>query len=351
MGSNNTLRGGGNKKVANVNINVVGRGGRRCRGGYWGGAFAYTSLTLLTVSMLMNSQRRRRREPWYLRPGPHPPPGVGPGGGSGSTNTNASGGGGQKKPKEKWPVVLFDFAQCAFCERLDAPAGVDQHVHVVPSSEVDFEFNVWTAPAEDGWHAGLPTTHDSVAALVMLYDVSDKASFELVSKYVGQAERKLTEGEMEGYALLTVVIIGVTDANGGATKRAVTKGEGLKLASARNAFFLEAPCASASNVHDVMISASQEIFSRAAKRRDQELAKDDAMKRVKTAMEGKAGTFYGKTVDAKELETAIEGARQAGCSDLMLKEAKEVVEATKEKDAKGPLGMGLAPSIGNMFIS
>ena len=344
MGSNNTLRGGGNKSVANVNVNVVQP---RCRGGYWGGAFAYTSLTLLTVSAIANSQRRRRREPWYLRPGPNRPPQAG--GGSGSSTP--SGGGGPKKPKETWPVVFFDFAQCKFCDRLDAPAGVDQHTHVVPLSELDIEFNVWTAPAEDGWHAGLPTTHDSVAAVIMLYDVADKASFELVSKYVGQAERKLTEGEIEGYALLTVVIIGVTDANGGATERAVTKGEGLKLASGRNAFFLEAPASTASKVHDVMISASQEIFSRAAKRRDQELAKDDAMKKVKTAMDGKAGTFYGKTVDAKELESAIDGARQAGCNDLMLKEAKELLKATKEKDEKGPMGMGLAPSLGNMFIS
>jgi len=342
MGNGNTLRGGGTKKVANVNINVHGcRGGWRCRGGYWGGAFAVTSLILLSASM----SRRRRREPWYLRQGEYRPSQVA---GGSSTDRPSSA---AKKPKEKWPVVCFDFAQCAFCERLDTPAGVGQHAHVVPLAELDIEFNVWSAPAESGWEAGLPATHDSVAAAFFFYDIADRASFELVEKFIGQAQAKLTEGELDGYALLTLIVVGVTDAANGATERVVSKGEGLKLASARKALFLEAPCASASNVHDVMISASQEIFTRAAKRRDQELAKDDAMKGVKTAMEGKAGVLYGKTVDDKALEAAINAALQAGCSEQMLQEAKDALKAVKERNEKGPLGLGLAPSLGNMFIS
>ena len=278
---------------------------------------------------------RRRRTPWYLRAGPNRPPQDGSANGAGAT---------AKKPKETWPVVIFDFAKCNFCARLDSPAGVDQHVHVVPLTEMDIEFNVWGAPPEEAWHAGLPTTHDSVAALFMFYDVSDKASFALVEKYIGQAQSKLTEGELDGYALLTIVIVGVTDAGanaggGGATERVVTKGEGLKLASARKALFLEAPCATAANVHDVMISASQEIFSRAAKRRDQELAKDDAMKNVNKAVEGVPG-FFGNTVDKDALEASIQAARQAGCSDQMLAKADSTLaESLKEPKSGGGGGL------------
>ena len=195
-------------------------GNRRLIGGYRGfgfGLYTYMYLQTATSIALLAALSRGRRcyAPWYLRP----PPRYAPDSLYQPTD----------KPIEKWPVVVFDCAKSGFCSRLDRTGGAAKHDHVVPMDQFDIVYDVWEAPLTEDWDRTKPTSHESVAAMIVTYNVKDRASLATATSFIRSAQAKLTENEYDTYAALMVVLIGVTDVDGSSAPT-ISSSEGLAAA-------------------------------------------------------------------------------------------------------------------------
>jgi len=345
-------------------------------GGYRGFGFGLTSLLLVetaTSIALISALSRGRRcyHPWYLQP--------------------QSRSGNNSKAKESWAVVVFDFAKSAFCSRLDKNNGIAKHMHEVPMDQFDIQYDVWEAPLDETWFRSKPTTHESVAAMIVTYNVKDSSSLEAARKRIQSASAKLIESEYDTYAALTVVLIGVTDVGvavsskqyavqipygaapgsqfmaqlpgdamvavtvpAGATPGSnimvdappedkessdiqVSAAQGLDAAG-QKAIFFEAPCATVPAVHDCMVSIGQEVMALAQKRRDEELERDRALSVVAKVMEGEDGWFGKDPVDVCKLSNAIKAAEMVGVHPIALQEAKRTLAKREEEEAQDNQG-------------
>lgn len=263
-------------------------------------------LTGVTVGVAVGSSRRKAPCPWYMAP------------------QKSFKSGGKAVPLETWPMIVFDLARCGFCSRLDKPNGVSQHRHEVPGDSVNVRFDAWEAPIDgpiDEWPASVPTSHASVAIALVTYDPRDKASFESAMSWARSARSHLVAAEASGYALLTVVLVGVDDvpATKDSAAKVVTAADGRAAASAAAATakyqFYEAPCGTAAAVHDVLTSLTREVLALAVARRQQEHAKDVALKGVADLIESE-GWFT--SIDPTKLAAAIARAEELGCHETQL---------------------------------
>lgn len=250
------------------------------------------------------------------------------------------------KPCEVVPVVIFDVGRSRMCGKLDRPINAFEHQHEVPMEELDVRLKVWEAPLHNAWTSSTPDGYKSVAAAIVLYQVSERGSFEAAQQWCEAAEL-LKETELEKSGCFTIFLVGVTpdadntEQTGGKAKvvvtthpqRTVLPDEAIAFASSRGYIAIDAPCSTAERVHDLMATVAQLCLQRAAESREAQQAKDKALMELAEVM--KKGEGFMNTVNVDELWRAVDAASRSGVDAAQLEPAQRKLDELTSAELKG----------------
>ena len=210
--------------------------------------------------------------------------------------------GGRRLPAEKWPVVIFDVARTRACRRLDVRTAVDQFRHNVPTRDVLIRCDCWQPSLRSGWAMSRPSTHESCAAAIVLFDAHDEESLRDAKRWCERAT-VLTEREVDETKLFMVMLVaclyGDEDEDdyddrsqtGGRRGGQAARGEPTVVADAQafcmrqGHLYLEAPVNTNQQVHRVMVTMVQNVLGKVMKRRREEQLREGALKQLADAME------------------------------------------------------------------
>ena len=158
----------------------------------------------------------------------------------------------------------------------------------------------------DEWATGKPSSHATVAIVLVTYNVRSQDNLEKAIKWLRHAKAQLSE-------LVTFVVVGVTDVGASLGRVEVSKSAGRQAALSTGAKqFYEAACGSTAGLHDVLLSATRQWLADEVQQRQDQRVRDQKLKAIHDEL---AQDGFITKIDPEKLAAAISAAERPPAVD------------------------------------
>jgi len=148
--------------------------------------------------------------------------------------------------------LLLRFADDAFTESYISTIGVDFRFRTVKIENKTFKLQIWDTAGQERFRTITSAYYRGADGIIMVYDVTDRESFEHIQDWLNEVNRYATEGTCK-------LLIG--NKSDKEDQRTVTKEEGETYAQELQMPFLETSAKSASNVEAAFLAMAQQLIA------------------------------------------------------------------------------------------
>lgn len=148
--------------------------------------------------------------------------------------------------------LLLRFADDAFTESYISTIGVDFRFRTVKIENKTFKLQIWDTAGQERFRTITSAYYRGADGIIMVYDVTDRESFEHIQDWLNEVNRYATEGTCK-------LLIG--NKSDKEDQRKVTTEEGEIYAQELQMPFLETSAKSASNVEAAFLAMAQQLIA------------------------------------------------------------------------------------------
>mmetsp|Transcript_75599 Transcript_75599/g.179659 ORF Transcript_75599/g.179659 Transcript_75599/m.179659 type:complete len:207 (+) Transcript_75599:70-690(+) len=148
--------------------------------------------------------------------------------------------------------LLGRFTEDKWASNLAPTIGIDFRVKMMEFNGQRVKIQIWDTAGQERFHTITQQYYRNAMGVVMVYDVTNEASFENIRKWVAQVNTHGREGADR-------VLVG-NKADGAAGKRAVSKETGEALAEEYGVEFFETSAKEGKNVEEAFIALAKKVF-------------------------------------------------------------------------------------------
>jgi len=149
--------------------------------------------------------------------------------------------------------LLLRYAEDSFTENFFNTIGVDFKIKTINLDEQTVKLQIWDTAGQERFRTLTSSYYRGAHGIVIVYDVTDRESFENVRQWMHEIERFATEG-------VNKLIVGnKADMD---HQRKITYDEGAELAKAFNVPFVETSAKNSQNVGETFLTMAREIKKR-----------------------------------------------------------------------------------------
>jgi len=148
--------------------------------------------------------------------------------------------------------LLLRFADDAFTESYISTIGVDFRFRTVKIENKTFKLQIWDTAGQERFRTITSAYYRGADGIIMVYDVTDRESFEHIQDWLNEVNRYATEGTCK-------LLIG--NKSDKEDQRTVTTEEGEIYAQELQMPFLETSAKSASNVEAAFLAMAQQLIA------------------------------------------------------------------------------------------
>mmetsp|Transcript_25739 Transcript_25739/g.45214 ORF Transcript_25739/g.45214 Transcript_25739/m.45214 type:complete len:210 (+) Transcript_25739:590-1219(+) len=149
--------------------------------------------------------------------------------------------------------LLMRYADNSFVDTFFNTIGVDFKIKTITLQDKVVKLQIWDTAGQERFRTITSTYYRGAHGIVVVYDVTDRESFESVRMWMGEIGRYASDG-------VNCMIIG--NKNDMANKRAVSFEEGNELATKLKLPFIETSAKDSSNVASAFELISQTVYKR-----------------------------------------------------------------------------------------
>jgi len=142
---------------------------------------------------------------------------------------------------------------------------------IISINDSVIKVQIWDTAGQEKYKSMSRKGYQNADAIILVYDVKDKKSFESINTWVDDIKTNSKED------ILMALLANKIDMN----DRVISKEEGLKLAEKYNIKYFECSCKFDINVTETIVYLTQEIFLKGEKKRN--IMLEDNVKKVKSS--------------------------------------------------------------------
>ena len=147
-----------------------------------------------------------------------------------------------------------------FNENLTMTIGFEKEVKVVKIDNKLYKLTIWDTAGQERFKSLPIKYYKNVDGVLLLYDVSDKKTFEDVNSWLNDVKQNSNRTKENGEPDISLFLIGnKIDIE----KKEVTREEGEQLAKSLGMKFFEISCKSNMNIHEIMARMIMDCYKRA----------------------------------------------------------------------------------------
>jgi len=146
--------------------------------------------------------------------------------------------------------LLIRFSEGKFSPYLMGNAGIDVKTKYVDLLNKKIKLEIWDTAGHERFRSITGQYYKGAMGIILVYDVSERKSFENVGEWMNQIDKETTDG------LVVKLLVG----NKIDLDRVVTTEEGIELSEKYNMPFLETSAKDASNVEDSFLQIATMIL-------------------------------------------------------------------------------------------
>ena len=147
--------------------------------------------------------------------------------------------------------LLLQFSDQTFSDNYVSTIGVDFKIRSVTVENEQIKLQIWDTAGQERFQSITANYYHGSQAIALVYDVTDKTSFDNLRKWVSDVERLAQKG------VCRLIIGNKIDL---ADKRVVSRAEGQAFADSIGAPFLETSAKTAQNVQEMFLSMAKAIY-------------------------------------------------------------------------------------------
>ena len=147
---------------------------------------------------------------------------------------------------------LYNFTEGGFKEDHTVTIGVEYTTKIIHLREGVVKLQIWDTAGQERFRTITKNYYRGANAVVIVYDVTDKQSFEMVSSWVNEINSQVEEGS------ITALVANKVDMN---NLRVVSEGEGKQLAQSYGFPYFEASAKSGEGVEEVFDFLVSKVYT------------------------------------------------------------------------------------------
>ena len=148
--------------------------------------------------------------------------------------------------------ILLKFADSSFSESYIQTIGVDFKTKTIEHEGKNYKLQVWDTAGQERFKSIMNAYYRGANAVIIVYDVTDKESFEGLNKHYDEASQNSSE------KCVKIVVGNKTDIE---DFRQVKYEDAKEWADSKNLLFLEASAKVGGNIEEIFLTVVREILN------------------------------------------------------------------------------------------
>ena len=148
--------------------------------------------------------------------------------------------------------ILLKFATSSFSESYIQTIGVDFKTKTIEHEGKNYKLQVWDTAGQERFKSIMNAYYRGANAVIIVYDVTDKESFEGLNKHYDEASQNSSE------KCVKIVVGNKTDIE---DFRQVKYEDAKEWADSKNLLFLEASAKVGGNIEEIFLTVVREILN------------------------------------------------------------------------------------------